>query len=88
MVHVGLISLESRAPQCTLLYLWMNASNQLWVLWIMTPEPMSALTSAGVVVRVQPVTIATGAVVSSNVVVAEMIAERVLATPLAALVYV
>lgn len=54
----------------------------------MTPEPMSALTSAGVVVRVQPVTIATGAVVSSDVVVAEMIAERVLATPLAALVYV
>lgn len=54
----------------------------------MAPEAMSALTSAGVVVGVQQVTIATGAVVSSDVVVAEMIAEHVPVALLAALVYV
>lgn len=81
MVHIS--GKQSAAEHATVLV--MNVSDQLWVT---TPEPMSALTSAGVVVRVQPVTIATGAVVSSDVVVAEMIAERVLVTPLAALVYV
>lgn len=40
------------------------------------------------VVRVQQVTIATGAVVSSDVVMAEMIAEQVLVALLAALIYV
>lgn len=49
---------------------------------------VSSLTCAGVVIRVQQVTIATGAVVSSDVVVAEMIAELVPVVLKGALVHV
>ena len=48
----------------------------------------SSLTSAGAVVRVQQVTIATGAVESSDVVVTEVITEEVFITTLAALIHV
>lgn len=47
---------------------------------------MFSLTSAGAVVRVQQVTKATGAVVSSDVVVTEMIAEQVFISAVIALV--
>lgn len=49
---------------------------------------MFSLTSAGAVVRVQQVTKATGAVVSSDVVVTEMIAEQVFISAVIALVYI
>lgn len=56
------------------------------------PEGLSPallnLTSAGTVVRMQQVTIATGAVVSADVVVTEMIAEQVFVGALGALVYI
>lgn len=53
----------------------------------MSPALLS-LTSAGTVVRMQQVTIATGAVVSADVVVTEMIAEQVFVCALAALIYI
>lgn len=60
--------------------------------WRLTPEGLSptllSLTSAGPVVRMQQVTIATGAVVSSDVVVTEMIAEQVFVRARAALIYI
>lgn len=58
----------------------------------LTPESLCpaflSLTSAGTVVRMQQVTIATGAVVSADVVVTEMIAEQVFVCALAALIYI
>lgn len=49
---------------------------------------VSSLTCAGVLVGVQQVTVATGAVVPADVVVAEMVAGLVLVVPRAALVHV
>lgn len=48
----------------------------------------SRLTSAGAVVGVQQVTVATGAVVSSNVVMTEMITKEIFIAAVAALVHI
>lgn len=47
-----------------------------------------SLTSAGAVVRVQQVTVATGAIEASDVVVTEVVAEQVLIGAVAALVHI
>ena len=66
-------------PQTPLRRTW-----QIYNLW----AGGSRLTFTGAAVRVQQVTIATGAVVSSNVVVAEMITEQIVVALLAALVHI
>lgn len=47
-----------------------------------------SLTSTGVVVKVQQVTMATGAVVPPDVVVTEVVTQEVFVSPLTALVHV
>lgn len=58
---------------------------------LLSPPPFSrssSHTSAGAVVRVQQVTIATGTVVASNVVVTEMVTEQIFIGLVSALVHI